>query len=79
MSALFKFQKSLRNSLNPGDSLDYGSDDFQRVEEFLRRHPGRSFGEFKRIYADYGNPYDSNTRTNGLCWWVEHTLSKVIL
>ena len=79
MSALFKLQKELRNGLEKGESLEYGSDNFKSVEKFLRRHPGRTFGEFKRIYADYGNPYDSgNMKTNGLCWWVEHTLSKVL-
>tara|TARA_A100001035_G_scaffold52844_1_gene38748 strand:+ start:167 stop:442 length:276 start_codon:yes stop_codon:yes gene_type:complete len=75
--ALFKLQRGMRNKMKRGDSLIHGSDVFKKVEQFLRRHPKHDFGEFKRIYVDYGNPYDNQKRMKGMCWWVEHSWSKV--
>lgn len=75
MSKLFKFQKNLRASLKRGQCIQANSDDFKQVEKFLRRHPGRNLGNISKIYADYGNSYDNNSRKKYMCWWVIHDLS----
>ena len=75
MSKLFKFQKQLRASLKQGQCIEYGTNSFKQVETFLRRHPGKVLGNISKIYADFGNSYDNNSRKKHLCWWVVHDLS----
>ena len=72
------WQKSLRDTLSPGETFSPSHPDYDKLVVFLKRHPGRSFGKIKRIYADYGNSYDGGTRVKGLCWWVEEEDGKCI-